>query len=199
MKELELSKRGWKNKGKYKAFVDDDIFDEVNKIDWSYHKKGYAIKSDKKNTTLLHRFIWELKNGKIPKGYEVDHIDRNGLNNQISNLRLVTHAENMCNKSKLKDNISGFIGISKDVLKQEKENGSISIYKYWLCRWTNSEGKQGRKLFPYNAAGKVLAARYFDIMTTQIKGNYTGELNFNSLEEYQQVLKQAILEDIKSN
>ncbi len=201
MKEIVLSKKGKKNKGKYVAFVDDDIFPIVNEYDWTY-SLGYAVRNDystgKRKNIRLHCYIYELKNGKIPEGYEVDHKDRNSLNNQISNLRLVTHAENMCNISKSKNNTSGYIGVSKKVNKQ-KNKDKISIYNYWQCSWMNSKGKQERKPFPFNNAGKILAARYFDIMAKQIKGNYTGELNFNSLEEYQQVLKQAILEDIKSN
>jgi hypothetical protein len=42
----------------------------------------------------MHRFVLGLppyRNG----GLEVDHIDGNGLNNQRSNLRLVTHQQNI--------------------------------------------------------------------------------------------------------
>lgn len=44
---------------------------------------------------LLHRIIWETFNGEIPRGMEIDHIDCNKQNNALSNLRLVTHSENM--------------------------------------------------------------------------------------------------------
>ena len=42
---------------------------------------------------LKHRYIWELHNGKIPKGYEVHHIDGNTHNNDISNLTLLSIKE----------------------------------------------------------------------------------------------------------
>lgn len=42
----------------------------------------------------VHRIVWEAFNNKIPNGYEVDHIKRDPSNNDIQNLRLVTHSEN---------------------------------------------------------------------------------------------------------
>ena len=47
---------------------------------------------------LCHRFIWECNNDVIPKGYEIDHIDKNKTNNHISNLRCVTRNENRKNR-----------------------------------------------------------------------------------------------------
>ena len=38
--------------------------------------------------------------GVQPAGLEIDHIDHNGMNNQKSNLRVVTHQENMKNCSR---------------------------------------------------------------------------------------------------
>lgn len=45
----------------------------------------------------VHRLMWEVFYGKIPEGYEIDHIDRNPSNNALNNLRLVTHSENAKN------------------------------------------------------------------------------------------------------
>ena len=42
----------------------------------------------------LHRIVFRTFISEIPKGYEIDHIDGNKLNNNINNLRLVTHKEN---------------------------------------------------------------------------------------------------------
>lgn len=48
---------------------------------------------------LVHRLVWETFNGAVPDSLELDHIDRNTANNTLSNLRVVTHSENLCNRS----------------------------------------------------------------------------------------------------
>jgi hypothetical protein len=50
----------------------------------------------------MHRVIWEMHNGPIPPGMEIDHIDGNLLNNRLENFRLCNHAENMCNNHRRK-------------------------------------------------------------------------------------------------
>ena len=42
-----------------------------------------------------HVLVWEAFNGPIPDGYEIDHIDDNKQNNQLSNLQLLTRKQNM--------------------------------------------------------------------------------------------------------
>lgn len=61
-----------------------------------------------------HRIIWEMHNGPIPEGYQIDHIWHNRLDNRIENLRLVTVTENNRNQSKLKTNKSGVTGVHWD-------------------------------------------------------------------------------------
>ena len=43
----------------------------------------------------LHIVIYAWYKGEVPLGYDIDHVDNNSLNNNINNLELVTHAENM--------------------------------------------------------------------------------------------------------
>lgn len=53
----------------------------------------YFRHSVKGTTLLMHRYVWEFYNCKIPKGYHVHHIDGDKSNNDISNLQLLKGAE----------------------------------------------------------------------------------------------------------
>ncbi|HDM8285448.1 TPA: HNH endonuclease [Yersinia enterocolitica] len=61
---------------------------------------------------LAHRVIWEMLNGEISYGMQIDHIDHNRLNNKIENLRLVTDLQNHRNLSMPPKNSSGAMGVS---------------------------------------------------------------------------------------
>lgn len=66
-----------------------------------------------RNQCLAHRLAWLYVHGNWPDG-EVDHIDGNGMNNAISNLRVVPPSVNMKNLRRSKRNMSGVTGISWD-------------------------------------------------------------------------------------
>lgn len=63
---------------------------------------------------LAHRLIWLYVTGEnlLPE-VQLDHIDGNGLNNKIENLRKCPHGYNMQNKrSAMKNNKTGYLGVS---------------------------------------------------------------------------------------
>lgn len=93
MKYIELTK------GK-QAIVDDDLYDEINKYKW-YYTDYYAARASKNKTKKLirmHRYIFELKFGYCPK--YIDHINNNGIDNRIENLRECTNSQNLANTFK---------------------------------------------------------------------------------------------------
>jgi hypothetical protein len=62
---------------------------------------------------LVHRIIWLYVHGYFPEN-DIDHIDRNRLNNQISNLREVSKQCNARNSGLYINNFSAVTGVSLD-------------------------------------------------------------------------------------
>jgi hypothetical protein len=69
--------------------VDQDM-EWLLEMSWHDHK-GYAVHGKLPRIKLHHLVVGYP----ILKGYEVDHINGDKLDNRRSNLRVVTHAENM--------------------------------------------------------------------------------------------------------
>lgn len=89
------------------ALVDDADYEMLSKYRWVLNK-GYAFTTSGVNgERRMHRIIMGAQ-----RGQEVDHIDRNPLNNSRTNLRLCTHQENALNRSLFKNNKSGAVGVS---------------------------------------------------------------------------------------
>lgn len=58
---------------------------------------------------LRYRIVWVLCNGEWPAG-QIDHVDRNPLNDRIENLRLATPSQNQANQLISRRNTSGYKG-----------------------------------------------------------------------------------------
>lgn len=108
-----------------KIEVNSNIFFEIDKTDidfvlgkkWYLGKNGYITstkyvrgsgrKNQKNESIYLHRLIVGATNKQV-----VDHKNRNKLDNRRSNLRVCTQKENMQNAGNLKNNTSGYKGVS---------------------------------------------------------------------------------------
>lgn len=113
-------------KGSEKCEIPTQEFD--GKVYYLYPNEKYFSKGNKR----LHRVVWEFYNGKIPKGYDIHHVDNNTNNNDISNLNLVSrslHAK-FTGKQRFKDN-------------PEKMRATMEHARQYASEWHSSE--EGRK------------------------------------------------------
>src|SRR3954466_3760097 len=90
------------------VLIDEEDYIEIVNYTINLKKKqngfyAYLLKGDW--AEALHRYLL-----RPPNGIEVDHINRNPLDNRRSNLRLGTHAQNSRNKFQ-KNSPSGFKGV----------------------------------------------------------------------------------------
>jgi len=74
-------------------------------------RQSYAIVYCKEvnRDVMLHKLIKPA-----PKGYIIDHFDRNGLNDLESNLKIVTQSQNMLNKGLQNNNRLGVKNIRQE-------------------------------------------------------------------------------------
>lgn len=87
-----------------------------------HQRRGYRSVFVEGKLQFAHRVIWVMTFGREPSGY-LDHINGNILDNKPSNLRDVTHTQNMCNQKMRKDNSSGAKGVHR-----RKDNGMWRAY-----------------------------------------------------------------------
>ena len=99
----------------YEAIVDDEDYEMLNKFKWHAHvsrRMIYATNTTKRDlngkqkTIRMHSLLMHP-----PRGLLVDHIDGNGLNNQKSNLMVVTNRIN-CAHNHNRSNGSKYPGVT---------------------------------------------------------------------------------------
>ena len=106
--------------------VDDEDFDTLSKYKWHLDTSGYPVyhkykdrkdKSKKYEVLRIHNIV---KN--VPKTHVLDHIDRNKLNNQKSNLRESTRSQNSMNR----DVSANYLGI-RGVYRNHGKNFKVCV------------------------------------------------------------------------
>ncbi|WP_212958645.1 HNH endonuclease [Paenibacillus albilobatus] len=107
-----MSKEIFLSQGKI-AVVDDEDFDKLIKFKWHY-AKGYARHSCWVPGLNTSTSIWmhHVVLGICPDRKKViDHINGNPLDNRKINLRIVTHQQNIFNKSPHRKSTSKYKGV----------------------------------------------------------------------------------------
>ena len=97
------------------------------------------------NSRMAHAVVWELHNGGIPEGFEVDHIDGNPSNNRVENLRLATRSLQAFNRGTRTGkrpglpkgvfvNGTGFMGrTSRDGVRISKTFSTVEEASAWVA------------------------------------------------------------------
>lgn len=152
MKEIILTK----NKV---TIVDDDDFDWLNQWKWHFNT-GYASRSisrdNKRFGIQMHRLIMSAKIGQ-----NIDHIDRNKLNNSRKNLRFASDIENACNVAKIKKICSSkYKGVH---------------YRNDRCskNWMVTVKFNGVRYYGGSYNTEIEAAMAYNIFAKKIQGNFS--------------------------
>jgi hypothetical protein len=77
----------------------------IGAITGTVNNKGYLHTKIKGKGLKIHRIIWEMHNGAIPKDLVIDHINENKLDNRIENLQLLTNKQNISRSNKAKPSV----------------------------------------------------------------------------------------------
>ena len=125
-------------------FGDYRVFDDGSIISCKYNKMREVVQHLNKSsgykycklyvnkrgyTYLCHGLIMKLFVGEPPLGFTVDHINRDKLDNRLSNLRYADRTEQIINQKMRCDNTSGFKGVS---------------FSNKDCKWVASMTKKGK-------------------------------------------------------
>lgn len=159
MKEIQLTQ------GKVTQ-VSDHRYEYLSQWKWHTHKTRtnnyYAQRSDGKKpfqkVVSMHTQIMGF-----PEGMDVDHKDRDGLNNQDENLRVCTRSQNQANKTKLRNNTSGFKGVTFHIGRK---------------KWYSSICFQGRAFHLGSFDTPEAAAHAYDEAARKYYGEFAFQ-NFN--------------------
>lgn len=89
------------------ALVDADAWSVLSVHSWHRAAGGYAATNIAGRRVLLHRLL-------VPGTAEVDHRNRDRLDNRRANLRPATRAQNARNAGLRSANTSGFRGVARD-------------------------------------------------------------------------------------
>lgn len=139
--------------------VDAVHYEWLNQYKWTARQAGrtwYAHRHRKGGSISMHREIMRPGPGLV-----VDHIDRNGLHNRESNLRVCTPAENQRNRPAVGGS-SQYKGVSYD--KEHK-------------KWEAGIHINGRRIHIGLFESEIEAARAYDRVARELFGEFA-YLNF---------------------
>jgi hypothetical protein len=138
------------------SVVDDEDFEMINSFKWqirrnkytSYACRIYRTKDGRKEMSI-HQMILKPK-----EGYQIDHIDGDGLNNRRDNLRYVTKGQNRMNMK----NVNPF--------SSSKFKGVTLFRNKWMAQLRYNDKHYYLGVFH----GEIDAARAYDKKAIELFG-----------------------------
>jgi hypothetical protein len=115
----------------------------LRRYTWCIHPDGYAKTNIDHSTKFWHNLYLTYQKPNL-----ADHINNKRYDNRIDNLRIVHQRENTRNKTKYKNNKSGKMGVSRDMIRG---------CAYWKVRIRDPEGKLISKCYSVNKLGEDTA------------------------------------------
>lgn len=105
--------------------------------------KGYGLKSfrvaGRSTSMMAHKFYWQLENGLVPDGYELDHKCRNRICVNPAHLEVVTHRENVRRGKLQKLTTDQVAAIRREYVRRrrgQEGNGPSLAAKFGVCHTT---------------------------------------------------------------
>lgn len=127
----------------YIGLIDTEDLDNVKQHYWNFNKTKRYIYSYTAKESHLHNYIMKSKN--------IDHINRNPLDNRKQNLRIVTHQQNCWNR-----------GLRKDKDKKNKIVGVCQRGNLFVAelRKTNEDKTKIRKTKSFKNINDAILCRF---------------------------------------
>lgn len=147
------------------ALVDADDYERLAQFNWYAVKHRHGFKAArsawlgdrKRKMVLMHRAVMDASDDQ-----QIDHIDRDPLNNRRTNLRVATRAENARNTNSRRGSTSTYLGVSWETRRAK-----------WIARI--AVRGVGRHLGYF--ADEIEAARAYDASAKVHHGQFAN-LNF---------------------
>lgn len=167
----------------FEVMLDDEDVKRVQEHTWYVNRtmlrnKGMhyfiwdRVEKGKKISTYLHRFLLNMEQG---NGLEVDHIDHNGLNLVKSNLRAISHQQNIFNMKLTKTNTTGYKNVQWHKAAQ----------KYAVVIQSGYYGLFTDAIEAAHVADRIMLALYGEYALTNFdRTSYTSEEIESALQEY---------------
>ena len=152
--KIELLGRGKELPQNY-FIISTSCLEKIIKHNWYIDSNGYPMSYTSRSKTLHKNLL-----GKQEKGFVIDHINRNKLDNRYNNLRVITSRENSYNRT-------------KSITSNNKYKGIVKRGNKYIASIT----KDGLRKEIGGFETEEDAARMYDMMAEELFGEFAG-LNF---------------------